>query len=210
MTNQILILTDDPTDASILKTVLGKASDGPFEIEWLTHLSMGLERLRKGGIDAILVDLSLPDSSGIATFDQLFAEASHTPIMTLSEEEEEPLAIEAVAHGAQGYLSKGHFGSYLVPQSLRNIIQRKAVEEAFYKEKARAEIALNSIGDAVICTDISGNIDYLNIAAEKMTGWPREEANGHPINDIFRSLIASHANDLIPILSIWYYEKMSR
>ncbi|MES2356694.1 MAG: response regulator [Pseudomonadota bacterium] len=159
MINQILILTADPTDANILTSVLGKASDGPFKIEWLTLLATGLERLRKGGIDAILVDLSLPDSSGIATFDQLYAEASHTPIMTLSEEEEEPLAIEAVARGAQGYLSKGHFGSYLVPQSLRNIIQRKAVEEAFYKEKARAEIALNSIGDAVICTDTSGNID---------------------------------------------------
>ncbi len=50
----------------------------------------------------------------------------------------------------------------------------------------RAEIALNSISDAVICTDIHGNIDYLNIAAEKMTGWSREEAAGHPFSHVFQ------------------------
>jgi diguanylate cyclase (GGDEF)-like protein/PAS domain S-box-containing protein len=139
-----------------------------------------------GGIDAIIVNLSLPDSSGIATFDQLFAAAPHTPILTLSAMEDDTLAIEAVQRGAQGNLSKAYFGSNLVPQTLRNIIQRKAVEEAFYKEKARAEIALNSISDAVICTDLSGNIDYLNIAAENMTGWSREEARGHPIGEVFK------------------------
>lgn len=186
MSNRILIITGKPADAEILKDVLGKARDGPFEIEWLTQLSLGLERLIKGGIDAVLVDLSLPDSEGITTFDQLFAAVPHTPIMTLSEGDDDVLAIEAVERGSQGYLSKGHFKSYLVPQALRNIIQRKAVEEAFYKEKARAEIALNSISDAVICTDLSGNIDYLNIAAENITGWSRDEARGQPIGQVFK------------------------
>lgn len=186
MSNRILIITGKPADAEILKDVLGKARDGPFEIEWLTQLSLGLERLIKGGIDAVLVDLSLPDSEGITTFDQLFAAVPHTPIMTLSEGDDDVLAIEAVERGSQGYLSKGHFKSYLVPQALRNIIQRKAVEEAFYKEKARAEIALNSISDAVICTDLSGNIDYLNIAAENITGWSRDEARGQPIAEVFK------------------------
>ena len=59
------------------------------------------------------------------------------------------------------------------------------IDEYIYKEKMRAEIALNSISDAVICTDIDCNIDYLNIAAEKITGWTREEANGLPINQVF-------------------------
>ena len=49
----------------------------------------------------------------------------------------------------------------------------------------RAEIALNSISDAVIYTDINGNIEYLNMAAEKITGWSREEASGHPISRVF-------------------------
>ena len=59
------------------------------------------------------------------------------------------------------------------------------IDEHVYKEKIRAEIALNSISDAVICTDINGHVDYLNIAAEKITGWLRDEAYGRTIDEIF-------------------------
>lgn len=64
--------------------------------------------------------------------------------------------------------------------------QSVIIDAARYREKTRAEIALNSISDAVFCTDTKGNIDYLNIAAEKITGWSREEANGKPSNQIFK------------------------
>ena len=186
MTNRVLIVTADPADARTLESVLHKAKGGPFTIEWVTHRSDALERLRAGGIDAILADLSLPDSQGIETFDQLFAVTPQTPILTLSAVEDDALATEAVQRGAQGTLSKDHFGSSLVPQSLRNIIQRKAVEESLYLEKTRAEITLNSISDAVIGTDMSGNVDYLNVTAESMTGWTREEARGHPIVEVMQ------------------------
>ncbi len=185
MQNTILLLTNDPAEANALKGVLSKSVDGAFEIEWLTQLSAGIERLSKGGIDAVIVDLLMHDSKGIEAFDQLLATAPHTPIITLNEVDDESLALEATKRGAQAHLSKGQFVSSLVPQTLHCIIRRKAAEESLYKEKARAEIALNSISDAVICTDILGNIDYLNIAAETMTGWSREEARGHPITDVF-------------------------
>ncbi|MEO6118760.1 MAG: EAL domain-containing protein [Methylotenera sp.] len=186
MHNKILLLTDDPAEAKALEIVLSKTSvDCTFELEWHTQLSAGIERLHKGGIDAVIVDLLLPDGNGIETFDQLIAIAPHTPIITLNEVDDEKLALEATKRGAQAHLAKGQFVSSLVPQTLQSIIKRKAAEENLYKEKARAEIALNSISDAVICTDIQGNIDYLNIAAEIMTGWSREEARGHPIIDVF-------------------------
>ena len=194
MVNRILIITGDATDAKTLEDVLRKVKDGPFDIQWVTRLSDGLKRLGAGGIAAILVDLSLPDSHGIETFDKLFAAAPQTPILTLSAEDDEAFAIEAVQRGSQGFLSKGHFGSYLVPQSLRNIIQRKAVEETLYIEKARAEITLNSISDAVIGTDMAGNIDYLNLAAETMTGWSREEAYGHPIGEVMKIINGATRN----------------
>lgn len=186
MINRILILTNNPADAKILAEALAIARDGPFATEWMTHIFRALERLDAGNIDLILVDLTLADSSGIATFDQLFAAAPHTPILTLSAREEEAEAIEAVQRGAQGYLSKGHLENSLVPQSLRSIIQRMAVESDLYQEKARAEIALNSIGDAVICTDTSNNIRYLNPAAERLTGWPKEDAHGQEIGTVFK------------------------
>ena len=72
-----------------------------------------------------------------------------------------------------------------------NISEPIVVDKLVYKEKIRAEIALNSINDAVICIDINGKIDYLNYAAEKMTGWSRQEANSHPINQIFNIINGS-------------------
>lgn len=186
MTNRILILTDSIVDADILREALSDANDGPFAVEVLNALGAGIERLANGGIDAVLVDFTLSDSRGIETFDRIFAVACHTPILTLITSDEEALGREAVQRGAQGFLLKGHFERFLLPQALRNIIQRKCVEESLYKERARAEIALNSISDAVICTDTSGKIDYLNVAAETLTGWSKEEADGRPIGDVFK------------------------
>ena len=186
MKNRILILTCNSIDVDILGTALLKTRDGPFATESLTRLDLGLARLRIGGITRLLVDLSLADSTGIDTFVQLFASVPHIPILILSAREEEPLAMEAVQLGAQGYLSKGFFASSLIPQSLRSVIQRKSIEEQLYKEKTRAEITLNSISDAVICTDSSGNIDYLNLAAEKLTGWSRDDAHGQPVANVFK------------------------
>ena len=64
------------------------------------------------------------------------------------------------------------------------MISRKAVEDALFLEKERAQVTLNSIGDAVITTDISGNITYLNQVAELMTGWSTKEASGRPFRRV--------------------------
>ena len=186
MPSRILVLTDNRSDAETLTQLLHGNPGEVFEVEWLRQLSAGVERLRQGGVDAVVADLCLPDSRGMATFDQLLAAAPHTPILTLGAVENEALANQAVQRGAKACLSKEHFMSSLVPQTLRSIIERGHIEEAFFTEKARAEIALNSISDAVICTDLSGKVNYLNIAAETMTGWSRDEARGHPIGEVFQ------------------------
>jgi len=186
MASRVLIITDDAVEAEVLRKVLGNFREGTFIVEWVRQLSEGLGRLRAGGIDAIIAELALPDSQGIDTFDQLFAAARHTPIVILSAADDETLTTATVQHGAQGYLSKSNLDNSLVPQSLHNLIQRKAAEQTYFLEKARAEITLNSISDAVIGTDMMGNVDYLNIAAETMTGWSREEARGHAIGEVMR------------------------
>jgi diguanylate cyclase (GGDEF)-like protein/PAS domain S-box-containing protein len=67
-----------------------------------------------------------------------------------------------------------------------DISDSKVLEEALFVEKERAQVTLKCIGDAVICTDISGNITFLNIVAEKMTGWSCQEAAGRPLAEVFR------------------------
>jgi diguanylate cyclase (GGDEF)-like protein/PAS domain S-box-containing protein len=68
----------------------------------------------------------------------------------------------------------------------RDSARRGLAEDALFVEKARAQVTLNCIGDAVICTDISGNVTFLNIVAEKMTNWSWKEAAGRPMAEVFR------------------------
>ena len=187
---KILLIESDPAGADRICAALAETSSGSFDVDWVRQLSEGLARLSKGGIDAVLLELSLPDSHGIETFDRLFAVAPDVPILILGNGNE-ALAKEAVAHGAQDYLLAGHVDSYSLPRALRNAIERKAVEDALYLEKERAVVTLNSIGDAVLCTDVSGNVTYLNLVAESMTGWRREEAIGKPLAEVFRIIDGS-------------------
>jgi PAS domain S-box-containing protein len=78
-----------------------------------------------------------------------------------------------------------------LPKTLGNMIQRAANVEALFEEKERAQITLNSIGDAVMSTDVRGRVTYLNAVAESMTGWSREEAVGHPVDEVFHIVDAS-------------------
>ncbi|RJX34096.1 MAG: diguanylate cyclase [Oxalobacter sp.] len=85
-----------------------------------------------------------------------------------------------------GQKSLGHV------QTVEDITERKSAElilslseEALFEEKERAQITLNSIGDAVLTTDILGNVTYLNLAAETLTGWSRDDALGRPLIEVF-------------------------
>jgi len=190
LATKILLIENDPAAANEIRTAL-TAGGSSFDVEWVRLLSDGLELLSKRGIAAVLLELCLPDSEGIETFDKLFTAAPDIPILILGGNANEALAKEAVGRGAQDYFPPGYLDSYSLPRALRNAIERKAVEDALYVEKERALVTLNSIGDAVLCTDISGNVTYLNLVAESMTGWPREEAIGKPLAEVFKIIDGS-------------------
>jgi PAS domain S-box-containing protein len=181
---KILLIENNPVLADVIRATLDGEGSGAFYLEWVCQVSEGLARLGKKGIDAVLLELSLPDSQGIETFDRVFAAAPEVPILIFGNGNE-ALAIETVRRGAQDYLLPDHL-EYSLPRALRNAIERKAVEDALYLERERAVVTLNSIGDAVLCTDVSGKITYLNLVAETMTGWQREEAIGKPLAEVFR------------------------
>ncbi len=71
-------------------------------------------------------------------------------------------------------------------QTVEDISERKAAEDALFEEKERAQVTLNSIGDAVLTTNLAGDVTYLNQVAEQMTGWSREEAVGRQLSEVFR------------------------
>jgi len=180
----ILLIQDDAPHAAAVVEALSHASGAGFLVEWVRCCSEGLARLPDTA--AILVDLFLPDSRGIETFDQLFLAAPHIPILILIDPQDEDTAKLAVQRGAQDYLFKARLDSYLLPKALHSMIERAAIAETMFEQNDRALVTLNSIGDAVMSTDVSGRINYLNTIAEVLTGWPQEEAIGRPLEEVFR------------------------
>jgi len=189
MSQRVLLIQRDAAAATAVLDALTHSPDESFEVEWVRRCSESLERL--DGIVAILVDLYLPDSRGIETFDRLFRAAPNIPILVLIDPQHEETGKLAVQCGAQDYLLKDRLDAYLLPKTIGSMIERAAYAEALFEEKERAQVTLNSIGDAVVSTDVSGRVTYLNVVAEGLTGWSRAEAAGHPLEDVLQIIDAT-------------------
>src|SRR5665213_2766826 len=186
--NKILLIDDDPRHIQAFEEALSAVVDGYNGLEQVSTLPAGLKRLTFKGVWAIFLNLSLSDSDGIGSVDKLMTANPSTPIVVLSGAEGEDLCRTAMAHGAQDYLLEGHLDGYAFTRAIRNIVEREIARQELFNEKERAQVTLNSIGDAVLSTDLSGRVTYLNVVAERMTGWSRAEAIGHPLKDVFQIL----------------------
>src|SRR5450432_1670752 len=182
----LLLMDDDPAHAQAFREALLIANGGPFQGEWARTFAEGFERLEKKGIWAIFLNLHLSDSQGLPAFDKLLQTAPGVPTLVLGGIEDEAIATEALQRGAKDYVLEDHIDGYSLARAIRNMAERETVEDTLFTEKARAQITLDSIGDAVISTGISGNVVYLNAVAEEMTGWSKEEALDRPFAEIFR------------------------
>jgi diguanylate cyclase (GGDEF)-like protein/PAS domain S-box-containing protein len=184
----LLIEADADVGAEILAE-LNSATEERFHVEWVTELSSGIERLRKGGVGAVVLDLTLPDSHGVETFDKLFQASSRVPILILSEADAEQMARQAEQRGANDYLVKNQSVGYRLRGVVRTMIERRtaeAVVKALVLQNEVAKLTLDAIEEAVLRTDINGDITYLNRMAESLTGWCRGEALGRSITDVLR------------------------
>jgi diguanylate cyclase (GGDEF)-like protein/PAS domain S-box-containing protein len=187
----LLLVEDKSADARLLREMFNEPVANHIELTHMESIGEAEQYLAICEVDVILLDLGLPDAQGLAAVRRAHAAAPRVPLVVLTGLEDESRALQALQEGAQDYLVKGKVEIRGLLRSLRYAIERGVMEEALFVEKERAQVTLNSIGDAVICTDISGNITFLNIVAEKMTGWPREEAGGHPLAEIFRIMDAT-------------------
>jgi diguanylate cyclase (GGDEF)-like protein len=122
---KVLLVESDHDYLDDLRDRLGEVRAGAgIELEWAGELSHALARLTQGGIDAVLLDLDLPDSQGIVTFERTFAFAPDVPIIVLTEEEDEEVAVSTVQGGAQDYLVKEEAGAGLLARAVRHGIER--------------------------------------------------------------------------------------
>ena len=121
MTNSpisVLLFEDNPIHARLLQNLLKPE----FAVEAVDSLAAGLARLEAGGIDAILLDLVLPDSQELATFERVKATVPDIPVLVLTGLDDEVLAEEAVAAGARDYLIKTQINGESLARSIREAV----------------------------------------------------------------------------------------
>ncbi|HNX69285.1 MAG TPA: diguanylate cyclase [Candidatus Omnitrophota bacterium] len=132
-TIKLLLIEDDADFCDILRFSLRSEQDPPFQIENAPTLAEALKFLQQKHFDLILLDLGLPDSRGVETFDRLFSEHKEIPYVILSGTDDEHLALEVVRKGAQDYVVKGKADKHTLVRILRYALERhhqkKEVEE---------------------------------------------------------------------------------
>lgn len=128
-TLRVLLVEDNPGDARLVELLLSEVVTSAFDILRAATLGEAFERLNKNEFDVALLDLSLPDASGLDSVTALQSAAPYLPLVVLSGMADEEVALRAIQGGAEDYLVKGLGDGALISRSIRYAIERKKAEE---------------------------------------------------------------------------------
>lgn len=137
---KILLIEDNLAEARLLQEFLKQVKSDEFSLVHVKRLGEALQELSRSHCDVILLDLTLPDSQGLASLAPLMSQAPSLPIVVLTNTNDDELALEAVRQGAQDYLVKRQVNSGILLRSLRSAIERKQALETLRAVNEALEI----------------------------------------------------------------------
>ncbi|MBI4967893.1 MAG: HD domain-containing protein [Rhodospirillales bacterium] len=149
---RVLLIEDNPGDARLIREHLTEVAGPDLTLAHVLRLSDGLERLAAETFDVVLLDLSLPDSQGLATLRAMLGQAGDIPVIVLTGLADDATAVAAMKSGAQDYLVKGRGDGDTVLRAIRYAIERQHLEEARLADAARLQRALMQTIQAVSLT----------------------------------------------------------
>lgn len=185
---KILLIEDVPKFARLMRELLRSSTGVKFEVEWVESLAAGLERLKRDGIDVVLLDLSLSDCKGLESFERARLLMPQIPIIVLSTQDDENMALRAVHEGAQDYLVKGQIDSYLLVRSIRYAIERYRTEKALLQAEEKYRSIFEHIVEGIFQTTPDGRYLSANPALARIYGYDRPEELINHLTDISREL----------------------
>jgi len=136
---KVLLIEDNLADIVLIKEMLKESLNTTFKLYDAHYLDEGLKYLEENEIDILLLDLNLPDSQGLDTFQKANEKAPNVPIIILTAFDDEYTAVEAVKGDAQDYLTKGKVDSDLLTRSISYAIERKQIEIELKKYQEHLE-----------------------------------------------------------------------
>lgn len=167
---RVLLIEDDRVTAEMLMEMLANVDEIQFVLEWVDRLSPGIERLAHGGIDLVLTDLGLPDSSGLDTFLTVHARAPEVPVVVLTATDDEKLAIKTVQSGAQDYWLKSEIESRLLVRSIRYALERVRADRILAEERQRLSALMQTIPDRIYFKDENCRFLQISHSMAKLIG----------------------------------------
>ncbi|NJO13518.1 MAG: aminotransferase class I/II-fold pyridoxal phosphate-dependent enzyme, partial [Gammaproteobacteria bacterium] len=171
----VLLVDPNAADHLLITEELAQIRGRPFDVTVATTLAQALARLKKGGIDVVLLDLTLPDSIGLTTFLRLQPKTNHIPIVILAGQADEDLALEAVERGALDYLVKQQVVSNLLEKTLRYATERTHTLLALKASEARYRELYENVVAGVFQSTPDGKFMSANPALVKMLGYDSED-----------------------------------
>jgi len=141
-TVKVLVIEDDPNYFILVNERLSKNRIPAFEVIRSKHMQSGLDRLRLADIDVVLLDLTLPDSEGLNSFLTVHKNFPTVPVIILTSMDDDELAGQAIARGAQDYLTKGSFDRELLVKSICYAISRNEAQaqlQKYYQENEQSK-----------------------------------------------------------------------
>lgn len=178
-TIDILLIEDDPDDALLIEEMLaeGMGAVRRFEFEHANRLSTGLELLTAKRHKVVLLDLNLPDSSGLETVEAILASGTEAAVIMMTGLSDESLGVEAIRKGAQDYLVKGRIDAPLLQHSIIYAVERKRIQDELCRSNAELS-ALYKVSLAVsrtmelntVFAEILDTVADLGILDEQLKG----------------------------------------
>lgn len=180
---RVLLVEDEAGDAHLVKIKLRQAQCGRFDVTWAQSLIEAQQCLAAMSFDVMLLDLSLPDSEGLATINCARVMAKGVPIVILSGRGDTDFALAALEAGAVDYMVKGDFGYDGLARVVRYALLRTEME-------ARNNLlitALEAAANGIVITDRDATVIWANPAFGRLTGYSPEEAVGSNPNQLTKS-----------------------
>ncbi|MFC2062163.1 ATP-binding protein [Elusimicrobiota bacterium] len=164
---QVLLIEDNHGDARLIEEMFNEAGTDKYSFIWKKSLHEGFECINNSDISIVLLDLSLPDSSGLDTFRKTYKKIPAVPIIVLSGLSDETVAVDAVKAGAQDYLVKGNLNSSWLIRAIQYGIERKQLMEVLKVKENAVESSITGIAMA----NLEGKLTYVNNSFLKMWGY---------------------------------------
>ncbi|WP_051963234.1 ATP-binding response regulator [Deinococcus misasensis] len=186
---KLLVVDDSPTDTEILLSHLKKLPDLTSSVVQATRGADGLRSVRVTRPDLVLLDMHLPDMTGIE-FLELLRQETHPPaVVVLTGSSDEHTAVQAMKTGALDYLSKNALSTPLLERTLKNVWERYQLELELVKTRVQLTTMIQEAGVGMALLDLHLNLLHANSALLGFAGLEGQEVQGKALSELDSPLL---------------------